>query len=56
MKPGLHGGPSGLGMQFVDIKLKVLLEYKLLILKHNSYSNVNKRLSVTRWALHFHLL
>ena len=46
----VQGGPSGRGMQSVDIKLKVPLEYKLLIRKCNSYLNVNKRLSVTRWA------
>ena len=35
---------------FVDIKFKVLQLYKLLILKRNSYCNVNKRLSFTRWT------
>ena len=29
----IQGGPSGRGMLFVDIKLKVQPEYKLLILK-----------------------
>ena len=37
-------------MQFVNIKWKVPPEYKLLILKQNSYSNVNKNLSATGWA------
>ena len=30
--------------------LKVLSRYKLLILRHNSYFNANKRLSLTRWT------
>ena len=43
-------GPSGCGIQFVDIKLKVLMQCKLPILKRNSYFKVNKRLSSARWA------
>ena len=46
----LQGGPSSHGIQFVDMKLKVLLQYTILILKRNSYFNVNKRLSSTRLA------
>ena len=30
-------GPSGRGTLFVDIKFKVLPQYKLIILKRNSY-------------------
>ena len=41
---------TGRGIQFDDIKLKVPSEYKRLILKRNSYLNVNKSLSSTRWA------
>ena len=41
---------TGGGILFVDIKLKVPLQYKILSLKHNSYFNINKRLSATRWA------
>ena len=33
------------------MKLKVPPQYKLLILKCNSYFNVNKRLSLTRWTI-----
>ena len=44
----LQGGPSGRGMQFVDIKLKVPPEYKFLIL--NAIQHVNNNLSATRWA------
>ena len=52
LKRNIQGGPSGHGIQFVDIKLKVLPQYELLILKRNSYVNVNvnKRLSSTRWT------
>ena len=32
----VQGGPSCRGKQFVDIRLKVPLQYKLLSLKHNS--------------------
>ena len=46
----LQGGPSGRGTLFVDITIKVLLHYKPLILKLNSYLNVNKSLSSTRWT------
>ena len=46
----LQGGPSGRGTMFVDIKFKVPPQYELLILKHNSYCNVNERLSSTRWT------
>ena len=42
----LQGGSSGR----VDIQLKVLPDYKLLILKRNFYFNVNRSLSATRWA------
>ena len=41
---------QGRGMQFVDIQLKVPPWFKLLILKRNSYFNVNKRLSATKWT------
>ena len=44
------GGPSGRGTLFIDIKFRVLTLYKLLILKRNSQFEVNKRLSMTRWA------
>ena len=44
----IQGGPSGRGTQFVDIKLKLMPQYKLLILNRNSYFNVSKRLSSTR--------
>ena len=44
----VQGGPYGLGTLFADIKLKVPLQNILLILKHNCYFNVNKRLSTTR--------
>ena len=47
---GVQGGPSGCRTLFVDIKLKVLPLYELLMLKSNSYFNVNKRLSATRWG------
>ena len=43
----LQGGSSGRGIQFVDMKLKVLLQCKRLILKRNCYCNVNKMLSLT---------
>ena len=39
---GVQGGPSGCRTLFVDIKLKVLPLYELLMLKSNSYYNVNK--------------
>ena len=42
----LQGGSSGR----VDIQLKVLPDYKLLILKRNFYFNINRSLSATRWA------
>ena len=32
----IQGGPSGLGILFDDIILKVVPQYKLLILKRNS--------------------
>ena len=35
---------------FVDIELKFQPQYKLLVLKQNSYFKVNKRLSSTRWT------
>ena len=35
---------------FVDIKLEVPPQYKLLMLKCKSYCNVNKRQSSTRWT------
>ena len=47
---GTKGVPSGCGTLFVDVKLKVLPLYKFLILKRNSYCNVNKRVSSTRWT------
>ena len=50
MRLPIQGGPSGHGKQFVDIKFKVPPKYKLLILKRKSYFNVNKSMSVTRWA------
>ena len=46
----LQGGPSGRGMQFVDIQLNVPPQYHLFILKRNSNFNVNKGLSSTRWT------
>ena len=46
----LQGSPSGRGILFVDMKLKVPPQYKLLILKRNSFFKVNKKLSSTRWA------
>ena len=46
----VQGGPSGRGIQFVDIKFKVLRQYELLMLKRKSYFNVNKSLSATRWT------
>ena len=46
----VQSDPSGRGKLLVDNKLKVLLHYKLLILNRSFLSNVNKRLSVTRWA------
>ena len=46
----MEGDPSERGRLFVDMKLKVSPLYTLLILKRNSYFNVNKRLSATRWA------
>ena len=46
----IQGGPSGRGILFVDIKLKVQPQYKLIILERNSFFEVNKRLSSTRWA------
>ena len=52
----IQGGLCGLGMQFVDIQLKALPQYKFFILKHNSNFNVNKRLSLPRWTtLYFDL-
>ena len=42
----LQGGPSGRGTQFADIKIK----YELLIVKLNSYLNVNTSLTPTRWT------
>ena len=48
----IQGGPSGRGIQYVDIKLKVPPQYKLLILKRNSYFNVNKRLSSSNVLSH----
>ena len=48
MNNPVHGGPSGRGTLFVDIKLKVPPQYKLILL--NSYFNVNKSLSSTRWT------
>ena len=47
---GLQSGLSGRGALFVDIKLKVPPQPKLLRLKCCSYCNVNKRLSSTRWT------
>ena len=38
----VQGGTSGLGTLFVDIKIKVLPQYKFLLLKQSSYFNVNK--------------
>ena len=35
--------------QYMVVRL-VLLQNKLLVLRHNSYINVNKRLSTTRWT------
>ena len=35
---------------FVDIKFKVPQQYKVLTPKCNSYFNVNKRCSSTRWT------
>ena len=46
----VQGGPSVRGRLFVDIKLKVPSQYELLMLKCNSYFNVNKRLTSTRWT------
>ena len=46
----IQGVPSGCGMQFVYVKLKDPLDYKLLILMCNYYYNVNKSLSSTRWT------
>ena len=46
----VQGGSSGRGTLFVDIKFKVLSQFKLLILKCNSQFEVNKRLFATRWA------
>ena len=46
----IHCGPCGRGTLFVDIKLKVPPQYTLLMLKRNSYFNVNKRMSTTRWT------
>ena len=48
--PIVQGGPSGHGVQFVDIKLTVPPLYTLLIRKRNYYVNVNKSLSLTRWT------
>ena len=42
--------PFGRRKQFVDIQLKVLSQYKLIILKRNSNCNVNKSMTSTRWA------
>ena len=46
----IQGGPSGRGILFVDIKLKVPPRYKFQILKCNSFLKVNKKLSSTRCA------
>ena len=46
----MQGGPSGRRTLFAVIKLKVPPQYKLLILKCNSYFNVIKSLSSTRWT------
>ena len=47
----VQGGPFGRGTLFVDINVKFPPLYKLLILKSNSYSNVNKRPDqMTRWT------
>ena len=46
----VQGGPSGHRTLFVDIKFKLLSQFKLLILKHNSQFEVNKRLFATRRA------
>ena len=47
----VQGGPSGRGILFVDIKLKVLPHYELLLLQNATlFSKVTKRLSSTRWA------
>ena len=44
----VQGGPSGHRTQLIYIKLKVPPQHKLLILKCNSYFNVN--MSLTRWT------
>ena len=46
---GVQGGPSGCRTQLVDIKFIVPSQFKLIILKRNSYCNVNKSLSSNRW-------
>ena len=46
----VQGGPSGRGTLFVEIKFKVLSQYKLLRLKCNCQFEVNIRLSSTRWT------
>ena len=46
----IQGGPSGHGTQFFDIKLKVMPQYKLLVLKCYPYCNANKSLYSTRWT------
>ena len=51
----LQGNPSGRGTLFAVIKIKVLPQYKFLLLKWNSYFNVNKRLSSTRWTIPYTL-
>ena len=46
----LQGGLSGRGKLLVDIEIKVPPQFKLLILKRNSYFKVNKSLTSTEWA------
>ena len=46
----IQGGPSGRGQSFVDIEIRVALQYKKFILKRNFQFHVNKLYSATRWA------
>ena len=46
----IQGGPSGRGQSFVDIEIRVALQYKKFILQRNFQLYVNKLYSATRWA------